>query len=381
MRNDRFRKLSLAGAIPKRLFDVVSGYVESLTLINKKRTFQAAARMAGLDESRVCAMMNDPKTSELSKNVLSRAARRRLRRAKSLDGRLVFIVDATIVRRRSSRAENAAKHHSGGGFVWGHKFVNFVLLTDKGVIPLDSRPVYTKKYARENRIPRQTEIQVVAKWIYDLPSAGWISQAEIDSAIFLFDSGYDARPVQWAAKGIGANFVMALKSSRTVNGASVKDLFWRTRRRLKTQTIRLHAGSGKKRTRRTFSVRAVSKARLKGFGLVTAVCSKAESRKGKPQKYLAASDLAMAPREILKWYALRWRVETWHREMKQGFGYVDCQARRFSAIESHVRFCLTAHLLQKEGGQPQMTAAEYELKNAVKSIKIELNKFGSEAQV
>ena len=111
MRNDRFCKLSLAGAIPKRLFDVVSGYVESLTLINKKRTFQAAARMAGLDESRVCAMMNDPKTSELSKNVLSRAARRRLRRARRLDGRLVFIVDATIVRRRSSRAENAAKHH------------------------------------------------------------------------------------------------------------------------------------------------------------------------------------------------------------------------------------------------------------------------------
>jgi hypothetical protein len=377
MPNARIWKLSLAAAIPKRLFDVVAGYVQSLTLVTKKHTFQAAAKIAGVDESRICAMMNDPKTPALSKKVLSRAARRRLRKIKGIEGRLAFIVDATIVRRRSSRAENVGKHHSGRGFVWGHKFINFVLLTTDGVVPLDSIPTYTKKYARENGLARLTEIEIVERWIYALPSTGWFSQAEIESSVFLFDSGYDAKPVQRAAKGIGSNFVMALKSSRTVAGTSVKDLFWRTRRWLKNQTIRLHVGSGKNKTRRMFSVRTVEKALLKGFGLITAVCSKAESRKGKPQKFLAASDLSMSPREILKWYALRWRVETWHREMKQGFGFVDCRARRFSAVESHVRFCLTAHLVQKEAGQPQLTSAQYELENVVRSIKSEINKYGS----
>lgn len=375
MRNETIRKLSLLNVIPKRLLAAVGGYVSSLMLAAKKHTFQSAAEIAGLDESRISAAMNSSHMPQVSRDVLNRSVRRRLKRFKRLEGRLVFIVDGTIVGRRGRKIENAGKHHSGSGFVWGHKFVNFVLLGECGVLPLGSEPVYSKKYARENGIKRKTEIEIVVDWINGLGSK--FSAEELRSALFLFDSGYDARAVQHAVKGIGADFVMSLKSSRIVNGSKVKDLFWRTRRWLKNQTIRLHAGSGGKKARRTFSVRAAREANLKGFGLVTAVCSKAESRKGKPTKYLATSDLEMSPREILRWYSMRWRIETWHREMKQGFGYVDCRARRFSAVESHIRFCLTAYLLQKESGERQITKEEQTLKKAVRSLKFELNKFGS----
>lgn len=375
MHNETIRKLSSLNAVPKRLLGAVGGYVASLALAAKKHTFKAAAEMAGLDESRISAAMNLAQMPEISRSVLNRSVRRRLRRFKRLEDRLVFIVDGTIVGRRGKGVENAGKHHSGSGFVWGHRFVNFVLLGTDSVLPLASEPIYSERYARENGLKRRTEIEIVVDWIQGLGST--FSGEALHSALFLFDSGYDAKAIQHAVKGVGADFVMSLKSSRAVNGTSVRDFFWRTRRWLKNQTIRLNAGSGKKRARRTFSVRAAHEANLKGFGLVTAVCSVAESRRGKPKKYLATSDLEMSPRDVLRWYAMRWRIETWHREMKQGFGFVDCRARRFSALESHVRFTLTAYVLQREAGAAQITRGEHELRKAMKSIKAEANKFGS----
>ena len=53
----------------------------------------------------------------MSLNVLNRAARRRLRKLKPIDGKYVFIVDATIKARRGKKVENVRKHHSGSGFV------------------------------------------------------------------------------------------------------------------------------------------------------------------------------------------------------------------------------------------------------------------------
>lgn len=377
MLNEMIGILTALDLIPKRLLNVVSVYIGSLTLVMRRHTFAAAGDLSGLDQSRFCALLNNPETRGMSEKILSRSLRRRLKRIRRIDGRLVFIIDATIVGRKSRHVENIGKYHSGSGFVWGHKFVNFVLLNGFEVIPIESIPVLTKKFARENGFKRLTEIEIVETWIKSFEKRAIFTVKELRSSIFLLDAGYDAKSIQNAIKGIGADFVMALKSSRTIDGKRVAELFRCTRRWLKAQPIRLSAGSGGKGSRRNYSVRTADKVNMKGFGLVTVICSKAIDRKGKPTKFIATSDITLTGREIVKWYSLRWKIESWHREMKQNFGFIDCRSRRFTAIEAHVNFCLTAYLLQKESGSEQMRIEEYVRKQELSEIKIELTKFGS----
>lgn len=381
MLNEVAKTLSALDVIPKRLFGVVHRYVFFLGLVMKRHDLRVASTLTGLHESRFSSLLNDPRTPELSRDLVNRAVRRRLKRIKLIEGRLVFIIDATILGRRGKKVENVRMHHTGSGLAKGHKFVNFVVLDGDQVLPLASIPVLTKKYARENGVKYRSEPDIVVQWLASLREKGLFSVEQLRSSIFLLDSGYDAKKIQHAIKGVGADFVMALKSSRIINGKRVKELFRRTRRWLSWESIRLNVGSGNKKSRRIYSVRTAREANMKGFGLVHVVCSKAIGRKGKPQKFLATSDLEMTGREIVQWYARRWRIETWHREMKQNFGFIDCRAARFTAIESHVNFALVAYLVQKETGREQMRVEQFVRLKELRLFKIEITKFGAGARL
>jgi DDE family transposase len=381
MLNEVAAILSAFDLIPKRLFNVVHRYIFFLTLSMRRHDFRVASQLTGLHESRFSSLLNDSRAPEMSRTLLNRAVRRRLKKIKRTDGRLVFIIDATVVGRRGKKVENVRKQHTGSGFANGHKFVNFVVLDGNTVIPLASVPLLTKKYARENKLSYRSEPDIVVEWVNLLRDQGYFAPEELRQSIFLLDSGYDAKKIQHAIKGIGADFVMALKSSRTINGKKVTEFFRRTKRWLPWEPIRLHVGSGNKKSRRNYSIRTARDANMKGFGLVHVVCSKAIGRKGKPQKFLATSDLEMTGREIVLWYSRRWRIETWHKEMKQNFGFIDCRASRFTAIESHVNFSLIAYLIQKEIGGEQMRVEEYVRRKELRAIKIELTRFGSVARL
>ena len=363
--------------IPKRSLPVVSAYVGSLQLVMKRHTMRAAGDLSGLDQSRFSALLNNPKTPEMSRQIFSRAMRRRLEKIKRTNGKLVFIIDATIIARKSHHVENVGQYHSGSGLVWGHKFVNFAVLDGKSVVPIESIPIYTRRYARENGLKRLTEIEIVEQWISSFRGRALVTTEDLLSSIFLLDAGYDAKSIQNAVKEVGGDFVMALKSSRIINGKQVAELFRTTRRWLESKPIRINAGSGGKGSRRNYSVRTADEANMKGFGLVNVICSKAIDRKGKPTKFLATSDLDMTGREIVLWYSLRWRIETWHREMKQNFGLIDCRSKRFAAIIAHINFSLTAYLLQKESGREQLRIEEHVRREELRTIKIELTKIGA----
>jgi Transposase DDE domain len=370
--------LSEFDCLPKRRLNVTAQYLSSLTLGMKRHSFRAMADASGLHESRFCAMLNDPSTENASKQILCRAVRRRLKRLKLMDGRLVVIIDATIKKRRGKKVENVRRYHSGSGLVMGHKFVNFVVLDGNGeVIPLQSIPVYTKDYCKKIGTRYQTEIDIVETWLKELPGKTFFPAELLKSAIFLLDSGYDAKPIQRAIKEIGADFVMALKSSRTVNGRQVSKLFRASRRWLAWESIRLKAGSGGRGSRRIYSIRTASGIRMKGFGLVHVVCSKADHNRKKPRKFLATSCPEMSGRDIVRWYTLRWKIETWHKTMKQNFGFIDCHSARFRATESHINFSLTAYLLHMETGKKQMRVEEFIHQRELRQIRAELTRFDS----
>jgi hypothetical protein len=347
----------------------------------KKHTFEAAADVAGLDASRFSAILNSVIAPEVSRRVLNRAARRRLAKLKPIDGRYVFIIDSTIIARRGRMVENAQKYHHGSGFVNGHKFVNFVLLTPSGVIPIESVPVYTKKYCRRKGLTYRSEIEIVEGWLSSLKNSDALPKNVLTQSLFLLDAGFDAKVIQRGILALGANFLMALKCSRTVNGKKVKEFFRTHRRWLPWKSIRLHVGSGSKQKRRKFSIRTATQSNLKGVGPVTVVCSKAKSSAKKSTKYLATSDSSLTGRQVVVWYSRRWAIETWHRQMKQNYGFIDCKCARFSAVEAHVILTLVAFLIATEKSSEQRTYADFVKLRELKNISRELTKFGGAVRV
>ena len=77
-------------------------------------------------------------------------------------------------------------------------------------------------------------------------------------------------------------------------------------------------------------------------------------------------------------YAKRWVIETWHKEMKQKYGYGDCRSKKFSAIEAHMNFSLTAYCLMglqdpklpKKGTSLEQYQSCIEWKKAAKVINL-----------
>lgn len=376
MPNEFVSILSAFECIPKRLFGVVCGYLFCLTLQMKKHTFRSAAKVSQLDESRFSAFLNSPEARKMTGLVLNRASRRRLAKVKKIDGRLTFIIDSTIVGRRGKQVENAQRYHSGASFVNGHKFVNFVVLTPSGVIPIASIPVYTQDYCKAEGINYRSEIDIVFCWLDELKNSELFSSSKIQGALFLMDSGFDVKVLQNKILELGADFLQALKCSRSVNGKQVREYFWTQRRWLPWTSIRLNIGTGKKTKRRKYSIRTATGANLKGVGPVTVVYSKAKSRSKESTKYLATSALSLTGRQIVQWYARRWAIETWHREMKQNYGFIDCRCARFSAIEAHVNLCLAAFLIAKEKSTEQRTLDDFVLLRELKRMAKELTRFG-----
>lgn len=362
---------------PKRQMPVISEYIQFLTLRTKRHSFKGAGEASGLHESRFCSLLNEPETLDLSLKILNRATRRRLKKLKPVDGRYTIIIDATIKGRRGKKVENIRKYHSGNSFVTGHKFINFIILTPSGPIPLASVPAHTHQYCRDNNIDYRTENEIVEDLVFQFQESGILSKTQLKKAVFLLDSGYDTKKIQQAIREIGSNFVSALKSNRTIQGKQVREYFCDKRRWLPWKPIRLQIGNGGKKSRRKYSIRTATQVNLKGFGSVTVVCSKALSRARKPTKYLAASDPKMTGRQIVEWYSRRWAIELWHKEIKQHYGFGDCHSARFSAIAAHVNFTLTAYLLQKETGREQMGIEKYILFKELKEIKKDLSQFGS----
>ena len=332
--------------IPKRLLRIVSQYIMFLMLKHKKHELRTAARLFGVHESNFSRLLSGQRVRSISRNCLNRAIRRRLNKFKN-KVEAFLIIDATFTKRSGKKVENRHKFRHGGPFVGGHQFTNFILLIKDEVIPLASVPFYSKKYCKEVGIDYQSEIEMVTNWIEDLPSSDLLPKEIIENLHFLLDTGYDAKCIQNAIRSIKAKFTVGITCERNVNGLGVKEYFHR-HRQISWKTIRIRVGNGhEEKGERRFRVRSAGRSHLKGFGEVLVVCSEKKSRNaGKTsRKYIVTNNLKQSVRKTVQIYSKRWLIETWHKEMKQNYGYGDCRGRKFSSVEAHINFALCAHCL------------------------------------
>lgn len=373
MLNEIMRMVAEEGTFKQRIMQVAAQYILFLFLQVKDHHFEAASEIFDKDASRYSHFLNKSGTRLKAGQLHNRAMRRRLAKLKiDFKDRIIIILDSTLWGRKGRQIENKSAFNHGKGVVYGHKFINIGILSQTEFVPVESLPYYSKQYCREQKLKFKTENDIAIEWIFKLPYLSLFPKEDLKKVLFLMDAGYDCKELQRAIKTIGANFICALKTSRNIGGESVVEYF-KNHRNLKGESIRLHVGNGGKNSRRTYSVRLSAECRLKGVGKVQAVCSKKHDG---TKKYLATSDLTLTAREIVFWYAKRWAIETWHREMKQNFGFIECRCSKFEAIHAHVLFSLVAYNFAKENNFEKTSSTEFLKTKTLKEIKVELTKFG-----
>lgn len=375
-------------AVPNNVLPSLTSYLFSLMLVTRRHDAKQAADIQGCHESQISRFINRSDATLVAKTCLNRAARRRLAVLPKFvrQGKTPYCIgDATLTGRRGKRAENVGTYNHGKSKVRGHKITNFVMLLGEELIPIGCLAHYTPEYCRERGLDYKTEPEMIEDWINWFPSSGLVAKDDVKYIHFIFDCGYDVKRLQRAIRRIGSHFTMSIKSNRIVGGLQVREYFKR-HRHLPWKSIRLTSGSGGKGSRRCYRTRHQARVKLKGFGLVTLVCSEVRRKSGKmSRKYLISSDHSLSARDIVDCYKKRWAIETWHKEMKQNHGYRDSRSSSFQAVEAHINFCLAAYAILGEGteGLPRkgITATEFFSARQVERMVTLINLFGGREKV
>src|SRR5690606_38563548 len=106
------------------------------------------------------------------------------------------------------------------------------------------------------------------------------------------------------------------------------------------KTVRVETDEGKRRRFRARKMRGY----LNGIPEVVAlVCS--EKSRGMDRRYLACSKAGLDQGAISRTYAIRWRLELYHRATKDRLGLTDAGVHDFDSLVSHVHWVYCAYLL------------------------------------
>ena len=342
--------------IPNRLQNVAVNYLMMLMLDLPRHSMSEAAAISGLSTAQFSRLLSGhPDLAKSSLEQLVRSA------AKSIEKplqpllpkspwKIALIIDASIHRRSSVHIENSQRFNHGQGFKIGHQWTNILLVINGREIPLAPIKFLTRKECKKRGEPYLTETERVLERLENLELSRYIGHYCPEDLVVLMDGGYDAKKIQNCILQKGWDFIVSLKTTRSVKSSSSKEKSWRsvadmfraTRRQSPWKSVRFKRDG--KRKRKGIRARKLT-GYLKGVtGREMAfVCSK--KSKGDGRRFLACSRVEASMSLILQAYKIRWRVEIFHREINGLFGLEDIASKSFAAVEAHVHWVYSAYIL------------------------------------
>ena len=347
----------------KGLGITIISFLFFLMVSTRKHSLQEAEKFSGINRSIFSRLLkNHPELAVYNLGNLSKRQAKQfskvlkyLGKKGSLPWKVALLIDSTIQHRSSLHTQNAQRFNHGKGFVIGHQWTNIVLVFNDMLIPLAPIPFYTKKYCREEKLEYKTEHESVIEYITNLKLEDYIGKHNPKEVIVLADSGYDDNEIEKAIAKKKWKFIIALKKTRGVksekqysNTPKSKEwsqvaVFFKNQRWVKWVTIRIFTDSPK-RKRMEFRIRHIT-GYLLNVGRVQLICSEFKMRPKGRKKYLACNDLKATARQILLGYRIRWKIETFHKEVKMFLGFEDVATKYFESVISHVHWVYCAYIL------------------------------------
>jgi Transposase DDE domain len=279
-----------------------------------------------------------------------------------LNGTFYFLVDQTLTSQQGSKTQNTfstgnRQRRPRKGRRYGkykharkscHCFVKGLLITPSGIRLPFSKCYYTRDYCEAKKRTYRTQTDLAAEMIAELPLAEGVK------VIVLGDTAFDAKSIRKVCDQRQYTWIVPLNPERVLAGPKGKRPKVRTLvQDLKVDqvvTVRLHAGQsplveqrrvspcrmGSKMKPRTYYVHKRRQA-VHSVGEVQLVFStRTKPIPNQPieiQKILMTNDLKASAKQIVEWYALRWQIELFFKELKSTLGFHQYRFRTFERVE------------------------------------------------
>ena len=238
-----------------------------------------------------------------------------------------------------------------------HCFVFALLLCPDGTRVPCWLPFYTKEYCQIRGRKHNTQADLAARLITDLPLA------DGTPVVVVGDTAFEAKQIREACAGRDYRWVVPINPERRLAGEAPRPKVLSLAEGLKAQdfhraSFRLDRGelapmarvsSGRVRSKKHHRAYWVHR-RTAAVHPVGAVVLLFSNQKGpeataaavKVQKVLMSDAAGASAEELLLWYALRWQVELFFKEMKSQLGMSQYQVRDLARVAGWVTLCVLA---------------------------------------
>lgn len=234
-----------------------------------------------------------------------------------------LLVDDTLVERNGKTVQEAQKHydHTTNSYVVGHQFFTSLLFT-----PIIQLPLFPILYSKNT----DSKIQMAQSLIDTLESAS------IKINTILFDSWYSEKELIMKGIRTNARIICSIKTNRKVMLNSENHY-----RSLSFISERIQSQKMKSLIIDINHYKVWSSvAKLNHLPKIRIVISEQKNNKGEVigKAHLISTNLLDTEREIISTYKLRWKIETYHRDMKQNLGFATVFFTRREGIVRHAIF-------------------------------------------
>jgi hypothetical protein len=238
-----------------------------------------------------------------------------------------------------------------------HCFVFALLLCPDGTRVPYWLPFYTKEYCRVRGWKHQTQADLAARLVRGLPLADGVP------VVVVGDTAFEARQIRKACAKRGYRWVVPINPERVLAGEKPRPKVLSLFEHLKASdfhqtSFRLDRGglacmarvswhrSRSSKHQRVYWVHRRA-ADVHSVGAVVLLFSNQKEPEAtavgvKAQKVLMSDATEASTEQLLRWYALRWQVELFFKEMKGQLGMSQYQVRDFERVEGWVGLCVLA---------------------------------------
>jgi len=300
----------------KGSFRHVQNYVAGLISVGKK-SIKKISEASKTNQQSLNYAINEAKFEK------EKLEERYLKKMKFLfkNAKVFLILDDTLVERNGKKIESTQKHfdHNSNNYVNGHQF--FTAIFCIGFLQI---PIFPELYSKETDSKIEMAKNLVDKMIN--------SKIKIDT--YLFDSWYSDKDLIKKCRE-KSRVICAVKSNRNI-------FIGRSNKERKVSFIRERLISQKLRKcfveDKTYFV-FEKEARLNKVPEVKFLISEIENQKIN----LISTNKKDSAEEIIMAYKIRWKIETYHRDIKQNLGFAKAFLRRRNGIVCHAIFVAIAH--------------------------------------
>jgi SRSO17 transposase len=246
-----------------------------------------------------------------------------------------LIIDDSVCAKTGKKMEGVGwlKGEDGKKNEFGHDVVTAHYVIDQWDFPVGIRPYFKEDWCRTHKVRFRTHNELAAQLIREFqPPKGM-------KTIVLFDAWYLNPTVVKAVRQRRFHWISRAKDNRVFREGQEKSNLSTLAAKLNRKDLQKVQIAGS-----SYLVYSVV-VNLNTLGRTRILITWDAEKPNREPVFLATNLMRLSAQKVLDFYVLRWRIETFYRDVKQLLGFGDYQVLKAKAQKRHWHLVLTAYTL------------------------------------